>query len=197
MRNAVRKHVYLLCVAFGSLFLLTSCEDQTLPKPTAFLRLEHPEPLFEIKNTPNYSFETPQNTKIFVNKESWMKIKYPNLKATINITYRPIKNNLKELLRDAKELTTKHAKKADLIYFDYFENSDENVYGSLGNATGNVASPLQFHVTDSSRHFITGSVYFNSTPNYDSIYPSIKRIEKDLINLISTTKWHKNEFKNL
>ena len=118
-----------------------------------------------------------------------MKIEYPKLNASIDVTYRPVTNNIIELLKEAEKLTTKHAVKADAIYYDSFENDSEKVYGKLSNVTGNAASSLQFHITDSTKHFLIGAVYFNTHPNYDSIYPAIKYIEKDIIRLMNTAKW--------
>ena len=36
---------------------------------------------------------------------------------------------------------------------------------------GNTASSLQFFVTDSTRNFLRGSLYFNAEPNKDSLAP--------------------------
>lgn len=178
-------------VILGFLFvLLSSCEEESvLPKPTGFLRLKYPIPTYEKSNTLHYQFETNLIAKVSVNKKSWMRIAYPSLKATVEITYRKVDNNLLELLGESKKLTMKHASKADAIYFDAFENKEENVYGKLSNVTGNVASSLQFYITDNKKHFITGALYFKTQPNYDSIYPAIKYIEKDVIRLMNTTKW--------
>ena len=172
------------------LTLFTSCEEEdSLPKPTGFLRLEYPKATYKNTTTIPYEFETNNIADVKINSKFWMKIEYPKLNATIDITYRPVKNNIIELLKESEKLTTKHAIKADAIYYDTFENNKEKVYGKLSNVTGNAASALQFHITDSTKHFLTGAVYFNTQPNYDSIYPAIKYIEKDLIRLINTAKW--------
>jgi len=163
--------------------------DDALPKPTGLLRLEFPKAKYEKAVTNPYQFETNKIAKVRVNSKNWMKINYPNIKATIDITYIPVENNILKLLKDTEKLTTKHAVKADEIYYDAFENKDEKVFGKLSNVTGNAASSIQFYVTDSTKHFITGALYFNTQPNYDSIYPSIKYIEKDIIRLMNTTKW--------
>ena len=179
-----------LFVSLLSLIFLTSCSDEVLPKPTGFLRLEYPSGTYKISTTTPYEFETSTTANVLLNAKHWMKIKYPTLNATIDITYRPVDNNIKELLFESELLTTKHATKADAIYFENFENKDDSVFGKLSNVTGNAASPLQFHLTDSTKHFLTGALYFNVPPNYDSIYPAIKYIEKDLKHLMNTTKWH-------
>ena len=92
---------------------------------------------------------------------------YPNLKASIDITYRPVTNNLKELLLEAEKLVFKHAVKAEQIVPKDFVNAKKRVFGSLYEITGNAASHLQFHVTDSTHNFIKGSLYFYAKPNYD------------------------------
>ncbi|MCF6350971.1 MAG: gliding motility lipoprotein GldD [Flavobacteriaceae bacterium] len=175
------------------IFFLTllSCKKETLPKPSGYLRLIHKKVNYQnIKTDCPFKFEIPINAKILVNKKCWLKIKYPNLKATIDITYRPIKNNLRELLLESEKLTIKHAiKAAKISHSPLFENYDDLVFGRVSDVIGNAASPLQFYITDSIKHFITGAVYFNVQPNYDSIYPSIKYLEKDIKHLIETTTW--------
>jgi gliding motility-associated lipoprotein GldD len=68
-------------------------------------------------------------------------------------------------------------------------NSDARVFGTFYEFYGNAATPFQFHMTDSVNHFLRGTVYFNATPNFDSIYPVLQYVKADLIKLISTTSW--------
>jgi gliding motility-associated lipoprotein GldD len=105
------------------------------------------------------------------------------------MTYRPVDGNLPELLREAEKLTFNHTIKADGISSRPFVSEKNKVYGSVFEVTGNAASPLQFHLTDSVNHFITGAVYFDVQPNYDSIRPAVRHIEKDIIRLIETMEW--------
>lgn len=184
------KKINFLILFVLSINLLNSCKNETLPKPSAFLRLEYPNNSYKLTKTIPYEFETAKNAKILINSKYWMRIVYPKLNASIDITYRPVTNNIKELLLEAEKLTTKHTAKADEIYFDTYQNDLHHVYGKLSHVTGNAASPIQFQLTDSTKHFITGALYFNVEPNYDSIYPAIKHIEKDVLHLINTTKWH-------
>ncbi len=120
-----------------------------------------------------------------------MNIEYPNLNATINLTYRPIENNLNELFIESEKLTFNHAIKADGISSVPYDNAIKNVYGSIYEVTGNAASPIQFHVTDSTKNFITGAVYFNVQPNYDSILPAISYLQNDIKHLMETIEWKK------
>lgn len=183
---SVIKFIFLLF----AISIFTSCKDETvLPKPKSFLSLEYPKAEYQTSLTNLYKLETNKKATVLVNKKDWMIIKYPKLKASINITYRPVENNLKELFNEANKLTIKHASKADAIYSDEYEDPTERVYGKLNNVTGNAASSIQFHVTDSVSHFLIGSLYFEAQPNYDSIYPAIRYIEKDIKHLMSTTEW--------
>ena len=55
-----------------------------------------------------------------------------------------------------------------------------------------MASPYQFFLTDNINNIISGFVYFNIKPNYDSILPAINYIEKDIIKLIESFNWNNN-----
>lgn len=175
---------FLCCIA------LVSCKEEVLPKPKAQLRLEYPAPAYNpVSSDCPYIFDVSQGTDIKINEKCWVNIDYSKLKASINMTYRPVDNNLKELFLEAEKLTFNHTIKADGISSVPYANKDNKVYGSIFEVSGNAASPIQFHVTDSSKHFITGAVYFNVQPNYDSIKPAISYLQKDIIRMIETMEW--------
>jgi len=175
------------------LFLLMfNCGEVPIPKPKAFLSLNYPVKKYEeIKQEVPYSFEVPQNSKIEKLPKNWLKIKYPNLKASIDITYRPVNDNLIELLTEAEKLVFEHTLKADQIASNKFENKQHGVYGSMYDISGNSASQVQFHVTDSAKHFLKGSLFFYSKPNYDSILPAVAYIKEDMIRMMETMEWKK------
>jgi len=178
---------------FIYILLFVSCNEETLPKPKAFLRLTYENTEYKkISSDCPYTFEVSNGVKTHYDKKCWITIEYPKLKASLNITYRPVENNLKELLRESEKLTYNHAIKADGISAKPYENIKKGKYGALSEVTGNAASPLQFHLTDSTKHFITGALYFKVQPNYDSIYPAIKYIEEDIKHLMETLEWKNN-----
>ncbi len=179
----------ILIVVIG--VLLSTCNSRdTLPKPKAFLRLAYDDSNYQkMTNECPYIFELSDKAKVNPNSKCWMTIQYPNLKASLNITYRPVENNLRELFLESEKLTYKHSIKADGISAQPYENKSKRVYGSLLEVTGNAASPLQFHLTDSTKHFITGALYFEVQPNYDSILPAIKHVERDIKHLMETLEW--------
>ena len=179
------------CVFIVSFIFLYSCNNDVLPKPKAFLRLEYPEALYQkvVSDCP-YSFQVSQNSIIEFENNCWMKINYPKLNAKIHITYRRVNNNLDDVLREVEKLTFEHTVKADGIGIGQpFQNEVTKVYGKIINIEGNVASNLQFHVTDSIKNVLYGTLYFQVKPNYDSIIPAINYIEKDIKNLMESVEW--------
>ncbi len=170
--------------------IFITCEEDNIPKPKAQLRLEYQKPEYsEINSNCPYTFQISNQAKASINNKCWVNIEYPNLKASVNITYRTIDNNLKELFIESEKLTFNHAIKADEISSTPFNNSVNKTYGAIYEVTGNAASPVQFHLTDSTKHFITGALYFEVQPNYDSILPAINYIEKDLKHLMESFEW--------
>ena len=174
-----------------SFFILSiSCKKETLPKPKAYLSLEYPIKSYKHLNlTRPYTFKVPKNATIINDANNWLKIKYPNLKASIDITYRPVENNIEELLTEAEKLVFKHTVKAEQILPKDFINPQKKVFGSMYEITGNAASHIQFHVTDSTKNFIKGSLYFYAKPNYDSILPAVAYIKEDILHLVETLEW--------
>ena len=178
-----------------SLFLL-GCGDDPLPKPKGYLRLEYPVANYEKANIPlPFTFEKNKLAEPIKNVKSSKKakgvdVKYSSLKATIYLTYKEVKNdNLDSLLRDAQNLTQKHTIKADEISSNVFENKEHKVYGMLYEIGGNAASQSQFYVTDSIKHFLSGSLYFYAKPNYDSIYPAAEYLKKDIKRIMESVEW--------
>ncbi len=171
---------------------MVSCGEETTPKPKAYLSLEYPEPTYDSLTIDRpYSFEVAKNTSLKPLPEDWLKVQYPKLKASVDITYRPIKGNLRELLIEAEKLVLEHTVKADHISWRDFSDSKNNVYGKMCEIAGNAASQVQFHATDSVNHFIKGSLFFYVKPNYDSIYPAVEYIKKDMVKMMETLHWRK------
>ena len=182
------RNIFILI--FITIFI--SCKEDVLPKPKAYLGLTYPEKSYSKLNLERpYSFDILKNTIIVNENNNWLKIKYPDLKASIDITYRPIQNNLKELLTEAEKLVFKHTVKAEQIIPKDFVNPKKRVFGSMYEITGNAASQIQFHITDSTKNFIKGSLYFYAKPNYDSILPAVDYVKKDILHLVETLEWKK------
>lgn len=178
------------------LFLLAGCEQNYLPKPRGYFRIDLPEKQYMLfDSTYPYSFEYPSYARIVPDSRPssepfWMNIDYPGLKGTLHISYKKVNGNLVEYLEDARTFVVKHIPKADAIDDSLIYRPDKKVYGLIYYIDGaGAASPCQFFVTDSSDHFLRGALYFNTSPNNDSLAPVINFIEEDIRHMISTFKW--------
>lgn len=175
---------------FCIILLLFSCGSESIPKPKSYLKLQYPKKSYKSINTEcPFNFEISKIANIQIQNNCWAKIEYPELKATIHITYRKVNQDLEEILKEVEKLTFEHTIKADAINSIPYENFDKKVFGRIYSVEGNVATNLQFRITDSLRHVVSGALYFYSKPKYDSILPAIKYIEKDLMHLVETLEW--------
>lgn len=183
---------FVICVVSAT-FLLGSCGSDAVPKPASYLRLDYPKTSYTLlEDEQPYVFEYASGAKVIRKSNHWMDVKYPGLKATLVLSYMPVENNLRALLKDAEKLTFKHMIKADDIQSTPFENPEKKVYGRLFEVYGNAATQIQFHATDSVANFMTGALYFYAKPNYDSILPAVHHIRKDIVHLMETLEWQTN-----
>ncbi len=175
---------FILIVSF------LSCKKDVLPKPSGYLSLDYPEPKYaNFDKNCSYSFDI-NNAAIVTEKSNCnFEINYPKMKATLYLSYKPVTNNIKLLLKDAQKLTYEHVIKADDIIEQPYINADKKVYGMFYSVNGNAATNAQFYVTDSTKHFLDCSVYFYAKPNFDSIYPATDFIKNDMRKMMETLKW--------
>lgn len=185
--------------------MMVACSADYSPKPHAYPRIIYPEKTgFSTYKNPTcpFSFEHPNYTKIvkderFFNEKTenpcWFDIDYPMFRAKFHCSYKEIgnlsKNNLGKLLEDAHELTSKHIIKAEYIDEKLINKPEEKVHGLFMDVGGNAASSVQFYMTDSTQHFIRGALYFNSTPDYDSLRPIVDFIKADIFHFFDTFEW--------
>jgi gliding motility-associated lipoprotein GldD len=114
----------------------------------------------------------------------------PQFEATLHFSYKIIDGNLASYLEDSHTLVSKHIPKADAIYDSLIIDPQRNVYGLTYRIIGSeAASPYQFFLTDSSKHFLRGALYFNTIPNNDSLQPVIDFIVDDIEHIINTLQW--------
>jgi len=174
---------------------LISCSDEVVIKPKAQLRLEYPKATYEelVINYP-YQFYKNKNAEIKLKRNFGLNIVYPKMKATLFLTYQNVNNsNLDSLLRDAQKLAYDHAIKAESIPEQPFVNPEEKVYGMFYMINGNAATQAEFYFTDSLRHFVTGALYFDAKPNFDSLYPAAVYLRNDMRTIMETLHWTQEE----
>lgn len=170
--------------------MVMSCKEEQLPKPKGYLSLSYPESTYQYLELDRpYTFEVSEFAVVKDESRNWLRIQYPYLKASVDITYRSVEDNLKELLLESEKLVYSHVVKAEEIVPKNFESRSRRVFGSMHQITGNAASQIQFHLTDSTSHFIKGALYFYTKPNYDSILPAVAYVKKDIIRLVETLEW--------
>lgn len=190
MKAKMLKKIPVFAVLLVSSISFMSCKDEILPKPKSYLRLDYPEAKYvNFENECPFVFEMNEDAVIKKDKDCGLSITYPKMKATIFLTYQPVNNNINNLLREAQTLTYKHVIKADDILEQPYLNADKKVYGMFYQVNGNAATNSQFYATDSTHHFVTGSVYFYAKPNFDSIMPAASYIKNDMQRLMETMKW--------
>lgn len=191
------KFLLLSCACFISVQLFTSCGSDTwVPKPRSYSRIEFPErgmPQSFKRDCP-YELQYPSYAQLVTDIESdsnrcWMNIHYPIFNASLHLSYKPIleENDLSYLLRDAFTFIDKHKEKASGIQEHIID--DGNTGGLFWKIGGNTASAIQFFVTDSTQHFLRGSLYFMSNPNRDSLNPVIDFLEEDILKTVGSVRW--------
>lgn len=184
------KHKFILYSI--SALLLLGCKDDVLPKPNATLRLDYPQAKYkQVHEDCAYTFEINSLASVKENKDCSLVLDYPMMKGSVFLTYKRVDGNIKELLIDAQKLTYEHVVKADGIAPKEYLNQDAQVYGMFYEVSGNAASQSQFYVTDSTNHFVTGSLYFYAKPNFDSILPAAAYLQNDILRIMETLRWKK------
>lgn len=192
-----------ILIVFLCIIIAGSCKPPVYPpKPPGYFRIdtpaEHKYQLFDKPGFP-YTFEypvycVPEADTMFksdsIDTRYWININFPSLAAIINITYKDItaKDPLSKLVMDSYGMSFFHHEKADYIQTSDFSNTN-GATGVIYTLGGNTASKYQFTATDSTRHFIRGALYFNVTPNADSLKPASDFIERDIEHMLQTLKW--------
>ena len=192
---------YFLILLTG--LILASCgsssSDNYVPKPKGFPRFDLPTPSYKLLDpTHPYEFEYNKIARIlpdtFARSEpNWIFINYPTYHASVQLTYKPVQNDLKRLkamLDDSYKLATRHNIKASAIVEKKLR-LPSGLEASLIDLAGEVPSQVQFITTDSTTHFLRGALYFNTATENDSLQPVIQYIRKDILHLLNTLKWRK------
>lgn len=183
---------------FAVIFVMTSCEDDEdvfSPKPKGYFRIDFPEKNYVTYDSIcPYSFEIPTYSFIDNDKHKgaepcWLNINFPKFNAQIHLSYKMVNHNLDTLLEQSRDFAIKHQVKATGLEESVIVRDSAKVYGLVYDIQGNTASNLQFYLTDSTRHFLRGALYFNSVPNIDSQKVVIDFIRKDVERMITTFKW--------
>jgi gliding motility-associated lipoprotein GldD len=202
MRKLTKIKILLI---LSLILVFAGCRHAASPRPKGYFRIDLPTKEYRLfddntssKSAFPFTFEYPVYGKMSFNgdypdKQGWFNIEFPSYKAKIYMTYRDIHNDLDSLLEQTYKMNVKnHIAKADAIDEQMITSDSNKVYGVLYDLTGNTATAVQFYLTDSVKHYLRGSLYFDAVTNADSLEPVIKFFREDIVHLISTLKWKNN-----
>ncbi len=197
--------ISLLFIIFLSLF--TSCgddEQEYTPKPKAYFRIDFPsKEYYKYDSICPFTFEAPLYATVEQDKDKnsqpcWLNIVYKKFNAQLHLSYKKIEtdSSLKDYLEKSREFAIKHQVKASGMDQQPILRDSANVFGMFYDIDGNVASNMQFYVTDSTNHFVRASLYFNVRPNIDSLKIVVDFIKVDVLRMINTFAWKNSSKKN-
>lgn len=198
------------------IFLL-SCNSDFTPKPRSYFNIVLPEKSykeFDLEGYP-YSFEYPSYGMISKEVDSsqndlyWININFDNFNAKIYLSYKDltgysvykiktasgyrdslVKNTFEGLREESYKMTFKHTVKSSGIVDSIFKTST-GVEGVYFYVSGDAATSRQFYITDTNKHFIRGALYFDASPNSDSLSIVSDFLDADMKHLIGSFKWKK------
>lgn len=181
---------------------LFACNSTFTPKPTGYYAIKFPVKTYQLFNQPGYpySFEYPNYAKVV--KDStffggttenpwWINVNFPDFGGSFYISYKQVgtdKNKIDSLIKDAYTLTGKHSAKAYSIE-DSLIQTESGIHGVFFSVGGDVATAHQFFLTDTTKNFIRGALYFDATPNADSLKIVDQFLLEDMKHLIKTFRW--------
>ncbi|TWI99415.1 gliding motility-associated lipoprotein GldD [Mucilaginibacter frigoritolerans] len=190
------KYLGILVLA---LLLFASCSGNHdyAPKPRGFYRIVFPKKDYQqyVASAP-FTFVYPKYAYIEPDKKPdakpyWLNMQFPQFNGTLHLSYEHVlsQKEFDELIEDAHKLSFKHTVKASSIDQGVIYYPDRKIYGIYYTIDGNAASSIQFYLTDSTRNYIRGALYFNNEPRLDSIQPVLTFVKKDVDILIKSFRW--------
>lgn len=194
-KTSVKKLILFISAAL----IITACGDNHdySPKPRGYYRIVFPEKAYQpyVSNCP-FTFDYSKYAVIEPDKKPdakpcWLNMQFPQFNGTLHLSYEHIANK-KEfdlLIEDAHKLSFKHTVKATGIDEGVIRYPEKNVYGIYYTIDGNAASSVQFYLTDSTKNYIRGALYFQSEPKLDSIQPVLTFVKKDIDVMIKSFRW--------
>ncbi|GAB6012086.1 gliding motility lipoprotein GldD [Viscerimonas tarda] len=178
-------------------FFLLACTEYT-PKPLGYNRIDIKEPAYKTYDNTNFSFlysdlaciDTLSAGKSSDATGLWLNIVYPDYKARIYCSYFSVTQpELKKAMEDSHRLAYGHVLMADGIRQTLYTNKENRVSGIIFDIDGNVATPIQFFLTDSLSNFFRASFYYDAQVNQDSVSPVTELIRTDIVKMLESFRW--------
>jgi gliding motility-associated lipoprotein GldD len=190
-----------LLLFLGFVSFLLSCNSPYPFRKKGYFRIDFPEKKYQLFDQPGYpyTFEYPvysnviKDTTFFDDRPEndwWINIDVPQFGGRIYISYKEVaKHNFDSLVNDGFKMAYKQHTDISTGINDSLMKTPNGVEGIYFSLTGNTATANQFFLTDSTKHFLRGALYFNASPNEDSLGIVNDFLKKDLQHLINTLKW--------
>lgn len=174
----------------------SSDQADYIPKPKGYPRIDLPVAEYvPIQPIHPYQFDVNKIARVLPDtfkraEPHWIFVYYPTLKATVQLTYKPVQSldNLRGMLADAYKLAAKHNVKAYSINQQRVQLRN-GLSASLITLVGEVPTQFQFVTTDTTRHFLRGALYFDTATANDSLAPIIDYVKTDMMRMLNTLKW--------
>lgn len=218
--NQMRRPDFFIFMFVAGFFCFTACNSPFTNKRTGYFKISFPEREYQSFDRPDfpYAFEYPvyaeitRDSSYFDDDDPyWINVDFPTFNGRIFLSYKEIGgkshyrvragdgkyrdsvavNQFDQLVKDAYNLSFKNDIKAYSID-DSLMKTPDGLTGIYFKLTGNVATANQFFLSDTTQHFIRGALYFNTTPNEDSLSVVNDFLEVDLKHLINTMHWKGN-----
>ena len=199
MRGHERHLLVVVVFLMGLCVTVASCRhrDVPTPKPVGYFRIDLPERQYQHTDTTlPFTFEQSDQAVLSIRNQKdgicWIDMSYPELNAAFKLTCIPVPkaDSLRNLMIREEKMVKFHYQKADDVEFSVIRDPEARLWGRFYDIEGKeVATPLIFWMTDSTHYFLRGTLYFNFTPNNDSLQPVIDYLREDFMQFTNTFKW--------
>ena len=198
--SMVRVPSFIIASIILMIMFFPACNSDYTPKRKGYFKIDFPERNYQMFDQAGYpyTFEYPAYANVikdssFFNEATenpwWINVDFPQFRGRFYISYKEVcVNKFDKLVNDAFTMTNKHSAKAYSIDDSLF-TTPNNVHGVFFKVGGNVATANQFFVSDSTKHFLRGALYFDAAPNEDSLGIVNNFLLEDMRHMINTFRW--------
>jgi gliding motility-associated lipoprotein GldD len=218
-KHPALNHTFFYSCVLVFFLISIGCNSPYISKKRGYFNIELPKRSYQQFDQPDfpYSFEYPvyaqivkDSTYFDTNPENpyWINIDFPQFHGRIFLSYKVIGgkalykvkqpdgtykdslgiNIFDKMVNDAFTLTNKNNVVSNSIN-DSLISTSNGIHGVFFKVGGNAATAKQFFLSDTVKHFLRGALYFDVTPNADSLKPVQDFLQTDLDHMINTFRW--------
>lgn len=209
----------MILIFFVVMLSLMGCNSTYTSKKRGYYKIPFPAHEYKPYDDAEmpFRFEYPVYAKVVrdstffyqgTDDKYWVNVDFPDYNAKIFLSYKPIggrsiykvktaagtyrdsigSNDFDKLVNDAYNLTSKNEVVATSIRDSVF-TTPNGITGVFFKVGGNAATARQFFVTDTTHNFLRGALYFDATPNADSLEPVNLFLQQDIYRIINSLQW--------